>query len=572
MIAMRKLARFSAPALCFCVLLVPASGAGPTLVAHTGEWKPNGLSPGAQRAESPLFEPVVTYDPGGSQATKVATADLNADGRQDVVVVNCGSCYVVRPGESIGVMLGNGDGTLQPAATYPSGGVTPLFVTIADVNHDDNPDLVVANRCGNRGCLKGALVSVLLGKGDGTFESALTYGSGGVFATTVDVADLNGDGDPDIVVANDCADSDCNASVGVLLGRGDGTFQPAVTYRTGGVDAFAVTLADVNGDGTPDIVVAGCAPGSCFGRLSVLLGNRDGTFRTPVWFAIGGGLPTGVVTADLNGDGRTDLAVEHTQCCSRPNGGTGVFLGNGDGTFKTGVTYKSGTGGVGTSVAVADVNDDGAPDLVTTEQCRAFSCFNQGAVDVLLGNGDGTFQIPLIFGSQGFLTNSVAVADLDGDGGPDLVIANQCTDSGACNQSSVGVLLHAADADETLPVISIAASPRRLWPPNGKWVRVTVSGTMSDSGSGVDAGTATYRVMDDYDIVEPRGRIPLDAAGHYSLTILLPARRLGSDLNGRHYTIRVIVNDKAGNRGTAAIAVIVPHDARRPSPTISSGV
>jgi hypothetical protein len=107
----------------------------------------------------------VTYDSGGSQASMVTIADLNADARPDVVAVNCGGCCVVRQPGSIAVMLGNGDGTFQPAVAYDPGGMTPLFVAVADVNHDAAQDLLVANRCGNGGCLNDARVGVLLNRG-----------------------------------------------------------------------------------------------------------------------------------------------------------------------------------------------------------------------------------------------------------------------------------------------------------------------------------------------------------------------------------------------------------------------
>lgn len=140
--------------------------------------------------------------------------------------------------------------------TYGPGGVTPLFVAVVDVNADGKLDLVVANRCGNNGCLADSLVSVLLGNGDGTFQPALNYDSGGLFTSSVAVADVNGDGKPDLLVANDCADPNCDGSVDVLLGNGDGTFQTGVSYLTGGNDAFSIAVGDVNGDGKPDLAVA----------------------------------------------------------------------------------------------------------------------------------------------------------------------------------------------------------------------------------------------------------------------------------------------------------------------------
>ena len=125
----------------------------------------------------------------------------------------------------MGVLLGNGDGTFQAAVTYGTGGIYADSVAVADVNGDGKLDLVAENYGSNN-------VGVLLGNGDGTFQTAVTYGSGGAYPYSVAVADVNGDGKPDIVVANSGS-----SNVGVLLGNGDGTFQTAVAYGSGGSGA-----------------------------------------------------------------------------------------------------------------------------------------------------------------------------------------------------------------------------------------------------------------------------------------------------------------------------------------------
>jgi hypothetical protein len=115
--------------------------------------------------------------------------------------------------------------------------------------------------------------------------------------------------------------------------------------------------------------------------------------------------------------------------------------------------------------------------------------------------------------------------------------------------------------DVTPPVISVSATPHPLWPPNGRMVPVTISGTMTDAESGVNASTTTYVVIDEYGLIQPSGQITtLDASGRYSFRIQLQASRNATDANGRQYTITVRAQDNEGNQGSAATSVIVPHD------------
>jgi hypothetical protein len=151
--------------------------------------------------------------------------------------------------------------------------------------------------------------------------------------------------------------------------------------------------------------------------------------------------------------------VENNECCDSANGSVGVLLGNGDGTFKQVVTYKSGAGGPGTSAVVADVDGDSKVDVVATDECAGGNCINRGLVAVLLGNGDGTFQAAQTYDSGGFLTNSVAIADLNGDGKPDLVVANICADDTlSCKRSSVGVLLNNSGSRKVTTATTLISS------------------------------------------------------------------------------------------------------------------
>src|SRR5208337_4904045 len=195
------------------------TGAGSSPVSRS-QTKRHGARP---MDSNPLFLPVVDYDSGGNGTCAVAVADVNGDGKPDVVVSNGNG--------TVGVLLGNGDGTFQPAVTFNPGLQSQAGIALADLNGDGKPDLVVAIYSGT--------VAVLLGNGDGTFQPAATYGAGGAQVADVVVADVNHDGKADVIVAN------YGYGVGVLLGNGDGTLQPAVTYGAG--DGFwSVAVADVN--------------------------------------------------------------------------------------------------------------------------------------------------------------------------------------------------------------------------------------------------------------------------------------------------------------------------------------
>ncbi len=460
----------SAPAQAERPLTPWTDGAGP-FSAGRSQTKRHGPVP--MDSNPPLFLPAVAYDSGGIRATSVAVADVNGDGKPDLVVANwCASSSDCNGNNwgfdgSVAVLLGNGDGTFQPAVAYASGGATPVSVAAADVNGDGKPDIIVANTCASGIlCPGGGSVGVLLGNGDGTFQPALTYDSGGTIAESVAVADFNGDGKPDLAVANWYGtDGSCcwSPALGVLLGNGDGTFQPAVSYSWGG--QTSVAAVDVNGDHRPDLVVA-----NALGYVEILLGNGDGTFQRPVTYSTGGSYPDSVATADLNGDGKLDLVVANGDLDNIV-----VLLGNGDGTFKPAVAYGSG-GSQPWSVALADVNGDGKPDILAA---NAYS----STVGVLLGNGDGTFQAALTYGSGGSLAMSVVAADVNGDGTPDLVAGNV---RGSNLDGAVGVLLNNTKPGKPTTT-TVASSPN----PSVFGQAVTLTAAVS-SASGTPVGTVVF--------------------------------------------------------------------------------
>jgi len=201
------------------------------------------------------FQPVVIYGSGAQNAVSIAVADVNSDGKPDVVVTN--NCVTSTcDASAVGVLLGNGDGTFQAAVDYPSGGLSPSSVVVGDVNGDGKPDLLVGNFYLGNGNYSRGSVGLLLGNGDGTFQGPVSFDSGGEYAYGVALGDINGDGKLDLLVANFCADSTCaSGGVSVFLGKGDGSFQPVVTYGSGGLNSYSVAVGDVNADGKPDLLI-----------------------------------------------------------------------------------------------------------------------------------------------------------------------------------------------------------------------------------------------------------------------------------------------------------------------------
>lgn len=367
------------------------------------------VSLAAQNSGNPLFLPPITYNSGG-YAMSVAAADVNRDGKPDLVVANQWG--------TVGVLLGNGDSTFQSAVTYPVVGYSPNSVAVADLNGDGKPDLAVTTGVAPIGWTSN--ISVFMGNGDGTFQPAVGYDCGD--ASAIAIADVNGDGHEDLLVAI----SNGDGLVGVLLGNGDGTFQPCSTWGTGGTYPYSLTVGDLNGDGKPDLVV-----GNWFGQaaytstVGVLLGNGDGTFQPVVTYYSGGNQLGAVAAADLNGNGKLDVVTVNcvpggSLACnykSAKDAVVGVLIGDGNGTLESVVPYDSG-GLAAFSVAIADVDGDGKLDVVATNS----GVQGDGSIGVLLGNGDGTFQGVITYTSTGLQPYRVAIADVNGDGRPDLVM------------------------------------------------------------------------------------------------------------------------------------------------------
>ncbi len=281
-----------------------------------------------------------------------------------------------------------------PRGTDFAAGIAPSSVAIADLNGDGKPDMAVTAP----GFGDGNTVSILLGAGDGTFSPG-TDAVAGMGASGVAIADLNGDAKPDLVVANLTG-----ASVSALPGNGDGTFGTGAEFPTGGNPGM-VAVADLDGDGTLDLVTANVADGT----VSVLLGNGDGTFGAPTQFTTTGG-PITVSIADLNGDAKPDLAVVYNDLAQE----VAILLGYGDGTF--GPSTLVATIYNPFWLAVSDLNADGKQDLVVADATFWI-------VSVFMGHGDGTFGPNTDF-DTGINPDFLTIGDMNGDGHPDVVAAN----------------------------------------------------------------------------------------------------------------------------------------------------
>jgi hypothetical protein len=299
---------------------------------------------------------------------------------------------VVGSGGKVSVLLGDGEGSFQTPVNYTASFYpNPISVTVADLNGDGKPDVVATDISYYSGS-----VSVLLNNGDGTFQPAhgLSIGSGSPTVPAT-VADVNGDGKPDIIASTFITYPE-SEHVRVLLGNGDGTFQSAADT---GLPSVAFAAADFNGDGKLDLLIN---PGA------VVAGHGDGTFTNTPSYATGFG-PNSVAVGDFTGSGKQDIVT------AGASGNATVLLNNGDGTFRTGPTLSGSN--YTTSVVVGDFNGDGKQDIAVAGYAT------DGAVLVYLGNGDGTFQaartIDLGFNTS---TDQLVVGDFNGDGLADLAV------------------------------------------------------------------------------------------------------------------------------------------------------
>lgn len=324
----------------------------------------------------------------------------------------------------VSILLGKGDGTFQTATTYPTNAGSSFSIAVGDFNGDGSLDLATTS-------YSTSSVSILLGNGDGTFQMPVIYATG-LNPVVLALGDLNGDGKLDLAIANFNPPS----TVSILLGNGDGSFQPAANIPTATGPSW-LALGDINADGRLDLVLSNTS-----NIVSIMLGNGDGTFKAGLNYTVGpspGTTLTSIIVGDFNRDGTADLAVA--------NNGFGtddvaILLGSGNEQFRAPHYYLAGKDPV--FLALADFNGDGKPDLAVANN-------HSNDVSVLLGNGDGTFQ-PAVSSAAHFNPSAIAVGDFNGDGRPDLVVANY-------SSNDVSILLNTSEfVAGAIPALGLPAT------------------------------------------------------------------------------------------------------------------
>jgi hypothetical protein len=402
------------------------------------------------------FSNIMIYSTeGGSGPYAIAVGDFNNDSRSDIVVANYGS-------SNIGVFIGYGNGYFAGMMTYSTGkGSYPVAVTVGDLNNDSRLDVVVANYgAGSIGVLLGygngsfsvvnicstgigstprsvtvsdfdndrlldiavanfgtGTVGVLLGKGDGTFRDQMTFSSSTYYRSWwITVGDFNNDHQLDIATANWNANN-----VGILLGYGNGTFDDMMTYSTGpGSLPIYISIDDFNDDNQLDIA----AVNSQTKEIVVLFGFGDGSFLLGKGYSTGiSSSPISLTIGDFDSDTRLDIAVTNSA-----SNNIGVFLGHGNEPFAGVTTYSTGTSSKPHSVAIADFNNDNRLDI-------AVANYGTDNIGILLGLSNGIFYKMITYNTgTGSAPYSVAIADFNNDSQLDIVYSNSEMDN-------IGILL-----------------------------------------------------------------------------------------------------------------------------------
>lgn len=351
--------------------------------------------------------------PTGHHPGSIAVADVNRDGKPDIIVANTAD-------ETVSVLLGDGKGHFANAPGSPFAcSKAPNDIAVADMNGDGNPDLVIANT-------GTPYITILLGDGKGGFAPSLHS----PFATQsyphvhgVVAANFMGNGKPAVIT-----DSWGHDQILMVPGDGKGNLiLPGKLFNTGKRPYQRLRSADFNGDGKPDVVTTD----QDLNAVTILLGDGKGGFVEPPGSPFpAGAAPWAVAVGDINGDGKLDLAVlpYGPDVKDSKDFGVTVLLGDGKGRFTKmrGSPFALAGCQGPDRVAVGDVNGDGLTDIVA-------SCAQNHRLMLYLGTKDEAFQASTLDVQTGW--SGLAVADLLGDGRKEIIVSNGALDDDPKDQS-----------------------------------------------------------------------------------------------------------------------------------------
>jgi hypothetical protein len=349
------------------------------------------LSVGEKSASAGQFRRAAYYH-AGQRPYKVVAAQFSQSGNLDLAIAD----YV---SDQVCILLGNGDGTFKRPLCFSA--PLPIAIASGDFNEDGHEDLAVVETSGTGN----GLIAIFLGDGKGGFRPSASYATG-VASVSVIVADFNGDGHLDVAVTNKGFSRP--GSVMTFFGDGHGKLRARTTYKMSG-GPFGIAAGDLNGDRSPDLVVAQDTGGS----VAVLLNDGTGKFLKPVTYNAGGGEVVDVKIADLRNNGRNDLIAANGSLSA-----VAVLLNKGDGTFAPVKLYP--THCDVEALTLADFNLDGHLDAAVA-----------AAIDnsaFLYGKGDGTFGSPVVIKDEIGTDGGYSIASgnfITGDQAPDLAIPIQ---------------------------------------------------------------------------------------------------------------------------------------------------
>ena len=400
----------------------------------------------------------------------LAVADVNHDDRLDIVVANSGT-------RNVGVLLGLGDGSFAGHTTFDiDHSSVPYSIAVADLNNDTHRDIIVV-------CTNADHVALLLGSGNGSFALTKKYSTGNSSSPkSVAIGDFDNDTKVDIAVG-----TDKTSSVIVYFGHGNGSFSYQVVFYTSkDSHPYSIVAGDFNNDARLDIAVVNYD----YNYVDIVLTYRNYSFSSPSTYLATGytSKPRSIAVADFNKDGRSDILI-----ANYATGGISVFLNNGRNVFRQQIIHFGGDDSRPLSLAVADFNNDSRLDFVVAN-------FKGNSIRIFLGNGNGTFLKPttILIATPDFRPRAVCVGDLNNDSRLDIVVAHQ-------NDKSIGIFYGSGNGrfsreevkstDDGYPDIEIPDVPTDGNSGNSEIPPPTDGGGY---GSGGDSGKDPFSIEDVY--------------------------------------------------------------------------